>query len=216
MVPGKTLQQLFDVDENLIEDLLNDRELDYEGVSPMNVTNITYSLLTSIDILHRLHIYHRDIKPDNIIYDAQINPQAVLIDFDFACRKECHGVPGTYEYSSTLKLEGKIRHEREWARSDIVSVALTIYRLLTGDTITQTPDLTDRDEEELLENIIESEMFDKYLPILRFILPLLWADVGYDVSLSEIIQSMEETFQIDSFLQEDYRRQLQHYGFEEE
>ena len=51
-------------------------------------------LLETLTYIHRLGYAHRDIKPDNIIYDTK-NNQMVLIDFGIACSESCSGTPGT-------------------------------------------------------------------------------------------------------------------------
>lgn len=108
------------------------------GLSIDELINIGYVLLTSLYILHKNKIVHRDIKPENIIYNEKEEwPSRVkYIDFDFSCSKNvgCISNPGTYEYCAESVISGNSTLDYElWEKADIVSVALTLFRLLIGD-----------------------------------------------------------------------------------
>jgi len=89
------------------------------------------------DVLQYLHdrgVVHLDLKPDNIIVGA--NDDIKLIDFDLA-RKAKPGLlamlrpkrMGTPDYASPEQLRGK-----PWSvRSDLYSLGLILYEMLTGE-----------------------------------------------------------------------------------
>lgn len=100
--------------------------------------NISYSLLTSLWIMHHYNVYHRDIKAENIIYneDGDWSSRVKYIDFDFSCNgviKSCRGRPGSSLYAPGLLLKSNSMNfpNESWDRMDIVSLAITIFRLYT-------------------------------------------------------------------------------------
>jgi len=89
------------------------------------------------DVLQYLHgrgVIHLDLKPDNIIVDA--NDEIKLIDFDLA-REAKPGLfamlrpkpMGTPDYASPEQVRGKACS----VQSDIYSLGLILYEMLTGE-----------------------------------------------------------------------------------
>jgi serine/threonine protein kinase/Tfp pilus assembly protein PilF len=81
---------------------------------------------------HNLGIVHRDLKPQNIMIDPDGN--AKIMDFGIARSTQAEGVTqegsiiGTPEYMSPEQVEGRtVDH-----RSDIYSLAVILYEMLTG------------------------------------------------------------------------------------
>lgn len=104
--------------------------INYLGLlSPQEISNIFSSLCEVSDYLYRNGIFHRDIKPDNIVLDKTGLP--VLIDFGMSCfidtREEYF--TGTPEYASPEVLKGhKCTHE-----SELYSIASVVYALIHGN-----------------------------------------------------------------------------------
>jgi tetratricopeptide (TPR) repeat protein/predicted Ser/Thr protein kinase len=81
---------------------------------------------------HRLGVYHRDLKPQNIMIDREGNVR--IMDFGIARSAKVKGmtgagvVVGTPEYMAPEQFEGK---EAE-ARSDIYALGVILYEMTTG------------------------------------------------------------------------------------
>jgi eukaryotic-like serine/threonine-protein kinase len=83
-----------------------------------------------LQALHQRHVFHRNLKPSNILIDAEAK-SAKIIDFQIAVslrgRDQVTQVAGTLPYMAKEVLEG---HADQ--RADIYSVGVMLYELLTG------------------------------------------------------------------------------------
>lgn len=108
------------------------------------VLTLAGQLLDALAYCHRNQVYHRDVKPQNVIICP--DGRAVLVDFGLVKQTEAgamHTVTairgmGTPEYAPPEQCGYGAAHTDE--RSDIYSLGATLYHLLTGcapPTVTQ-------------------------------------------------------------------------------
>lgn len=113
-IPGKNLRELFIISRATEE----------------QVRKWSLQLLSALDYLHKTGYIHRDINPKNILLK---NDDVVLIDFGIGVKPkpgEAQTAVGTEGYAPYEQKEAKEPHAD--ARSDIFSLAATMYFLLQG------------------------------------------------------------------------------------
>jgi eukaryotic-like serine/threonine-protein kinase len=96
------------------------------------VLNYASQILSALSFAHQAGVVHRDIKPSNVmITESEV---VKLLDFGIAISDRSIGLTtpgfllGSVSYMSPEQLNG----EKATTRSDIYSVAVTLYEVLTG------------------------------------------------------------------------------------
>ena len=115
--------------------------IEKEGaLPPQRAANILRQSADALQAAHDLGIVHRDIKPDNIMVVQGREGADIVKVVDFGIARAVGGdepgqkvtktglVVGTPEYMSPEQLSG----DKLDGRSDIYSLALVLYRMLTG------------------------------------------------------------------------------------
>ena len=110
------------------------RILDEGRISQDRAIRIAIGILSALDYIHANGVVHRDLKPENIMVDDHDNIK--LIDFgiasDSASRRLTYAnftpTLGTPDYISPEQVKGK----RGDARSDIYSMGIILYEMLSG------------------------------------------------------------------------------------
>jgi eukaryotic-like serine/threonine-protein kinase len=111
---------------------LADRIAERRIVSPAEGAAIAVQVSAALDYAHRQGVVHRDIKPDNVLFDE--DGHALVTDFGIATAR-FHGrltatgrAMGTPHYMSPEQAMGKLID----GRSDLYAVGVMLYETLVG------------------------------------------------------------------------------------
>jgi serine/threonine-protein kinase len=113
----------------LLRQIMNDGKLSHD-----RALRIAIGVLDALDYIHANGVAHRDLKPENIMVDD--NDHIKLIDFGIASDNSARRLTyanftatlGTPNYISPEQVKGK----RGDGRSDIYSMGVILYEMLTG------------------------------------------------------------------------------------
>jgi len=102
----------------------------YNDFSENQMGIIIQQLLKALSFIHSKKIIHRDIKPENILFSDKKNLYTLkLIDFGLAANSDQEiKTVGTPSYMSPEMIDGNVTYV-----SDIWSVGVIVYQMITGD-----------------------------------------------------------------------------------
>jgi serine/threonine protein kinase/formylglycine-generating enzyme required for sulfatase activity len=113
-----------------------------------DAVDIVARMAEALNYAHQRGLVHRDIKPANVLMDSQGRPH--ITDFGLALRQEEFGTGPTFAGTPTYMSPEQARDEghRVDGRSDIYSLGVVFYELLTGQVPFRSDNLR-----EVLEQI---------------------------------------------------------------
>ena len=120
-VPGETLQTRLKRLNN------KERKMTFE-----EAINITINVCDGLSYAHKRGMVHRDVKPANIMLD--VNNQAILMDFGIVkiVGSSAHTLTGAVIGTANYMAPEIIRSESADQRSDIYSLGITLFEMLSG------------------------------------------------------------------------------------
>jgi serine/threonine-protein kinase len=110
-------------------------------VPELNVLDVGIKMGYALGKALQHSILHRDIKPDNILFDADGEPK--LVDFGLAGSMDDQDDSGEIWATPYYIAPEKVMRERETFLSDMYSLAATLYHALTGHVPFEADDMND-------------------------------------------------------------------------
>src|SRR6185436_63183 len=116
-----------------------DKWIERDGVVPeLRVLDIGIKVASALDTALKHNLLHRDIKPGNILFNAEGEPK--LVDFGLARSTEADTEYDTAVWGTPYYIAPeKVKREREDFLSDMYSLAGTLYHALTGHVPFEAP-----------------------------------------------------------------------------
>ncbi len=115
-----------------------DNRIEKGQVSELMVLDIGIKVASALDTALKHGLLHRDIKPGNILFNADDEPK--LVDFGLARRTDAEDEhDGTVWGTPYYIAPEKIRREREDFLSDLYSLAGTLYHAITRHVPFEAP-----------------------------------------------------------------------------
>lgn len=112
---------------NIIMEYVDDKLDDVRGDKRV-VKRLLTQAISTLDYIHKQGVLHRDIKPDNMLYDGK---NIKFTDFGISCIiRACQGLAGTMGYIDPYCLSSRSSVQNTF--SDIYSLGITAYYLYFG------------------------------------------------------------------------------------
>ncbi len=115
------------IDMEYVEGNTLKQSIKQEGmIEPDNAAEYTLGILSGLAFLREQGVFHRDLKPDNVMIAG--SGSIKLIDFGLAKTEEIASQP----FMNRAYAPPEFRVNKEFPNSDLWSVGLILYEMLTG------------------------------------------------------------------------------------
>ena len=109
-----------------------------QRVSELEVLDIGFKIASALDMALKHNLLHRDVKPSNILFNADNEPK--LVDFGLARNVEAEAESESVTWGTPYYVAPeKIKRERETFLSDMYSLGGTLYHAMTGHVPFEAP-----------------------------------------------------------------------------
>src|SRR5438552_12750177 len=130
-----------------------------QRLTELEVLDIGIKIASALDMALKHDLLHRDIKPGNILFNADNEPN--LVDFGLARSVEAEPESATVtEGTPYYVAPEKIKRERETFLSDMYSLGCTLYHALTGHVPFEAPTV-----EELVAALVYTHLTPQNLVV---------------------------------------------------
>ncbi len=117
---------------------LDSRIEKFHRLSELEVLDVGVKIASALDLALKHNLLHRDIKPGNILFNADDEPK--LVDFGLARDVEAESESESVTWGTPYYVAPeKIRREKETFLSDMYSLGGTLYHALTGHVPFEAP-----------------------------------------------------------------------------
>ena len=119
-------------DARPLSKILEEREKENRIIGEDELKRYLFALFEGLERIHNRQIWHRDIKPDNILIRQNGSP--VLIDFG-AARQELPGLEKSiiFQFTPHYAAPEQIYGGEQGPWTDIYALGATLYRVVTGE-----------------------------------------------------------------------------------
>ena len=142
------------------------QELLHEGISAISFRNVIIRAALALQELHAQTIYHRDLRPENILVDQAEDVFLIGLGSDFRSsdpKIESLYLPTSHYMSPEFKLA-----YRASPQSDLFSLAAVVYQALTGEVPATEGSVDDSSAQVTLFNVLRlPEKFKGYRTVLE-------------------------------------------------
>lgn len=108
------------------------------GLDPLHALRIAGRMAEALGVAHSIDVYHRDVAPDNVLFHCEPGSSRILvsnlrlIDFGVAKIKQRQTVAGAIWGKPVYMSPEQIAHRRLDGRTDIYSLGVVLYQMLSG------------------------------------------------------------------------------------
>ncbi len=126
------------VEGTTFDEVIKERHAQSETFSEEELTGLLWGVLEALAYLHERGIYHRDIKPGNLLITSQGDP--VLIDFGAARQRLSERSLTVIESPGYTPFEQMQSRGKVGPWSDLYALGGTLYKAITGETPAKAAD----------------------------------------------------------------------------